>query len=164
MRTVFIAGSRSIQKLGLCITNRLDSIIENELKVIVGDANGVDESVQQYLSINGYKNVEVFHISEICRNNVGNWLTQGVQCRTSQRRNFAYFSTKDKAMANRADYGLMIWDGVSRGTLRNIMDLINQSKPVALYLSFEGIFHTISSLDQFRKLIPIRCSDGFEGS
>ena len=36
-------------------------------------------------------------------------------------------------MANDADSGFMIWDGKSKGTLMNIIDLLNLNKPVEIY-------------------------------
>ena len=38
-------------------------------------------------------------------------------------------------MAENADYGFMIWDGKSKGTLNNIINLIARKKKVLIYLS-----------------------------
>ena len=46
---VFIAGPIAVKQLDSNIIQRLDSIIRNNCTVLVGDANGVDKLVQQYL-------------------------------------------------------------------------------------------------------------------
>ena len=49
-------------------------------------------------------------------------------------RGFEFYKQKDIAMANTADYGFMIWDGESKGTLNNMINLISRNKPVMVYL------------------------------
>jgi hypothetical protein len=138
---VFIAGSRHFSKLGSDVKHRLDNIVEKGLTVIIGDANGADKAVQKYLSAKRYKKVTVYCVNGGCRNNVGNWPTRSIAPSNPQRKDFAYFATKDRAMAEEADYGLMLWDGQSRGTLTNIVDLVRREKPVVVYISTERNFH-----------------------
>src|SRR5215469_12421381 len=140
---VFIAGSRRLSKLSRDITQRLDNIIEKGLTVLIGDANGVDKAVQAYFSNKRYSNVQVFYMEGGCRNNVGNWHARVVSAANPGRRDFAYFSTKDRVMTDDADYGLMLWDGESRGTLTSIVDLVGRGKPVAVYFAPDKTFHTL---------------------
>jgi len=121
----------------------LDNIIGKGLTVIVGDANGADRAIQSYLASKNYDKVEVFCMAGGCRNNVGNWLTRVITVRPESRRDFAYYSTKDRAMGEEADYALMLWDGKSRGTLTNIRDLVRQEKPVVVYLAPSKTFVTL---------------------
>jgi len=60
MTTVFISGSMEIKNLDKKIVQKIDSIIERNHKVIVGDASGVDSSIQKLLKQKEYKNVTVF--------------------------------------------------------------------------------------------------------
>ena len=46
-------------------------------------------------------------------------------------------------MAKAADYGLMLWDGESRGTLANIMTLVKEQKRVVVYISPAKSFYTL---------------------
>ena len=46
-------------------------------------------------------------------------------------------------MAVDASYGLMLWDGISRGTLANIRNLLAHGKPVAVYLSPVNAFRDL---------------------
>ncbi len=98
---------------------------------MIGDAPGVDKSVQQYLHAKGYRDVEVFCSGTRCRNNVGDWLTRQVAVNSS-RRDFDFYATKDIQMAQEASFGLMIWDGESAGTLMNVWRLIKQNKKAVI--------------------------------
>ena len=49
------------------------------------------------------------------------------------------YTLKDKAMAKEADYGLMIWDGKSKGTLGNINKMENENKHFYVILNGEII-------------------------
>ena len=123
MTKIFIGGSRRLSKLNKDVKRRLDNIIENDFTVVIGDANGVDKAVQQYLESKHHEKVIVFCMEGQCRNNLGKWPTRDIAAAPSAR-GFAYFSTKDRVMVEEADYGLMLWDAKSRGTLTNIVDLV----------------------------------------
>lgn len=150
---VFIAGSRRLSKLSRDVSQRLDNIIEKSLTVLIGDANGVDKAVQSYFNKKRYPNVQVFCMEGSCRNNVGNWPTRSVSAANSSRRDFAYYSTKDRVMTDEADYGLMLWDGESRGTLTSIVDLAGKGKPVVVYFSPKKIFYTLRVSSELEMLL-----------
>ena len=57
---IFIAGARVVKNLDSSVNSKLNSIYEKGYNVIVGDADGVDSSVQRFYSDLGYKNVTVF--------------------------------------------------------------------------------------------------------
>lgn len=107
MIKVFIGGSRKIANLPTSVVATIDNIIKADFAILVGDASGVDKSIQQYLAESRYENVIVFHSGDRCRNNIGNWVTRRVQARSDQRR-FEFYALKDLAMAAEANYGLMI--------------------------------------------------------
>ncbi|SRR5579885_503595 len=141
--TVFIAGSRRLSRLSNDVKRRIDGILEKGLTVYVGDANGADKAVQEYLSSRHYGKVTVFCMQGKCRNNLAGWPTRIIKASDSSRRDFAFYSTKDRVMVEEADYGLMLWDGKSRGTLRSIVDLVRERKPVVVYLATEKSFSTL---------------------
>jgi hypothetical protein len=132
---------------------RVNNILDKGFTVIVGDANGVDKAVQQYLSSKNYGNVVVFCMEDGCRNNVGGWPTRTIRTSERGRRGFAYYSTKDRAMAEEADYGLMLWDGSSRGTLTNIVHLVREGKTVVVYIAPNKCFHTLRGPDQLSEIL-----------
>lgn len=155
---VFIAGSRSLSRLGKEVKERIDNVVDKGLAVIVGDANGIDKAVQRHLDSRRYRNVTVFCMEGGCRNNIGNWPMQKIIAVDPSRRDFVYYSTKDRAMVEVADYGLMLWDGRSRGTLRSIVDLVRNSKPVVAYVGPSKSFCTLRQpediADMLRRVDP----------
>lgn len=132
MKKVFIGGSRRISRLSSEVRRRLDRIMEQGLPVLVGDANGADKAVQEYLHGRGYRSVEVFCTGGECRNNLGNWPTRAVPA-PKGKKGFGFYATKDQRMAEEASVGLMIWDGRSHGTLANVFRLISQDKKAVVY-------------------------------
>ncbi|HVH75365.1 MAG TPA: hypothetical protein VM755_10690 [Stellaceae bacterium] len=156
MTKVFIGGSRHVSRLSAPVRARIDRIIEKELPVIVGDANGADKSVQTYLSKQHYLYVEVFCSGGSARNNVGGWQLRTIAA-DSPRGTLDFYSAKDRAMAHEAGYGLMVWDGKSAGTLLNVFRLLTQHKKVALYAGPEKRFielKAISHWDAFVSRYP----------
>jgi adenine-specific DNA-methyltransferase len=110
-RTVFVSGSRSISTLPPDAVKALDQLIDERATIFVGDAPGIDTLVQQHLSERNYDQVTVHHIGNQPRNNLG---FQTVKVDGNRQ------TDKDNYMATRADTGLAIWDGQSRGTAQNI--------------------------------------------
>jgi len=151
MTTVFIGGSRRITHINDTIRSRTNNIINQGMRVLIGDANGADRAMQQYFVNNGYKNVIVYCMGEHCRNNLGNWPAKHISSDRS-RRDFAFYATKDLEMAREASYGFMIWDGKSIGTLNNILNLLSQQKNVLVYFSSERTCYTLKSLEELRPL------------
>lgn len=141
MTTVFVGGSRTA-RLNQDVRQRLDRIIDQRHHVVVGDANGVDKAVQAYLASKAYRQVVVYCSGDEARNNVGSWPLHPVAA-YGQRRDRRFYSMKDRAMAEHATHGLMIWDGDSIGTLQNVLRMVKRGKPVVLY---EVKCHSVSTL------------------
>lgn len=148
MTKVFIGGSRKISRLSADVNRRLDRICESELQVIVGDANGADKAVQGYLKNKNYDFVEVFCVGIVCRNNVGHWPTRTIAA--GNLKGFDFYAAKDRVMAEEATYGLMIWDGESVGTLMNVVRLIRDKKPVAVFVRPARQFIDLHTPEEFR--------------
>ena len=56
-------------------------------------------------------------------------------------------------MTDEANYGLMLWDGESRGTLTSIVDLVAGGKPVAVYFSPTKTFYTLRDFSELELLL-----------
>jgi len=56
-------------------------------------------------------------------------------------------------MARETDYGFMLWDAKSKGTLSNVINLLKLNKPVAVYLSPTKGLHTLNSLQDLTKIM-----------
>jgi probable addiction module antidote protein len=131
VNTIFIGGSRHVSRLPPQAKERLNNVIENGFPVLVGDANGADKALQKHLMESQYERVTVFCSGDICRNNLGQWKTRHIQS-SKEVKGFQFYATKDREMARTADFGLMIWDGKSAGTLLNILRLVRAGKKAVL--------------------------------
>ena len=152
MIKVFIGGSRKISVLNQEVISRIKNILDQGGTILVGDANGADKTVQKYLMEKGYKNVIVFCAGETCRNNVGNWKTKNILSE-SKKKDFNFFALKDKAMSEEADFGFMLWDGKSKGTINNAVNLLKAGKKVLFFYSKYKNFISISKMDDLRQLL-----------
>ncbi len=151
MDNVFIAGPLQIRTLDRNIKDRLDNIIRNKIEVLVGDANGIDKAVQEYLYLKKYINVTIYCINAP-RNNIGNWKTKPIPCGDAKI-SFSEYVKKDIAMAQDTDFGFMIWNGKSNGTLNNTLNLLEQGKKTRLYLKPAQKFYSIVKLKDFEELL-----------
>ena len=152
MNQVFFGGSRKISRLNQAVKKRTDNIIANGYRIWLGDDNGADKAMQKYLSEKKYQNVLVFCMGDICRNNVGKWKTRNVYS-SRNKKDFTYYSTKDNLMAEEADYGFMLWDGKSKGTLNNILNLCNRNKKILVYFSVTENFYNIQYKQDVSELL-----------
>lgn len=134
MTTVFIGGSRDVSRFNDVIRARLQAILDAGLHVFLGDANGADKAAQHWFTERSYRQVIVFHSGSSPRNNLGNWETRTIVPK-SKKKDFLYHTAKDLAMAEQADYGFMLWDSLSKGTLNNILNLLERGKKVVVYFS-----------------------------
>lgn len=152
MTAVFIGGSRKVSRLAEAVRDRLQQVIQNQLAVMVGDANGADRIVQSFFSEKRYADVTVYCTGGTCRNNVGGWPVIAIDP-PHRTRDFEYFTAKDAAMARKADYGLMLWDGESSGTVVNAARLLASKKPTVIYMSPRREFLTLRTPDDLRHLL-----------
>jgi hypothetical protein len=152
MTKVFVGGSRHTSRLNAQIRKRLDNIIAKGFPIVVGDANGADRAVQQYLHTKRYPSVQVFCSDGVCRNNVGGWETRNIPAGT-RGRDAQFYSAKDRAMAQEATVGLMVWDGNSVGTLLNAYRLLGQQKKVVIYCVPQKRFLDLKSGAEWDRLV-----------
>jgi hypothetical protein len=150
---IFIGGSRAVSKLDAVIRARLDDFIRRSDSILIGDANGADKVVQQYFAERQYRNVEVFCMEE-CRNNIGSWPIRNIAPPNS-RKDFSYYAAKDIAMSQEAGCGVMFWDGKSKGTLQNILNLMAAGKRTLVYFAPSKDFHVLSTDRDLQALIAL---------
>lgn len=152
MTKVFVSGSRKIKHLNSKVTDRLKNIVEAKYCVIVGDADGVDSSVQEYLKAHGAISVVVYCSGDKPRNNLGNWTTKNVAT-TSKPGTREFFTAKDKTMAEDCDYGFMVWDARSTGTLSNAIELVGRKKVALVYVNKEKQFLQVKDVKDIEALL-----------
>jgi len=157
--TVFIGGSRHISRLPSEITKRLNNVIASGHEVIVGDANGADKAVQKHLRDVNYDNVTVFCSGPNPRNNLGLWRIHPVNA-PKHAKGFQFYAAKDREMARNADFGLMIWDGKSPGTVLNVLRLVRAGKISVLFNVHEKAALNIKSVEHWNEFLD-HCSLDF---
>lgn len=154
---VFIAGPRAISKLNKSVEERLQNIYSSQMTVIVGDANGIDKAIQEYFFRLGYLNVFVYASQGRARCNIGSWKVVNVEVE-KKLKGFDFYAAKDIRMAEEADYGFMIWNGKSKGTLNNVINLTNMNKKTLIYLTPGNKFYTVKSFADLESIIS-QCNE-----
>lgn len=143
MKTVFIAGSISISHLHEKVQERISNIATQNLNVVVGDADGADTSIQECLHAYHASNVTVYCTGGSPRNNIANWPVYHVQSKAKVGTR-AFFTAKDLEMAKNSDFGLMVWDCKSIGTLSNVIELLKAKKKAVVFVNKSRDFVTIT--------------------
>lgn len=146
---VFISGSISINKLSKPAIEKINNIISKNMTVFVGDAKGTDLLVQKYLVRKKYKNVIVYFVGSEIRNNIGHWNIKNIESNIAKKSR-EFYTIKDEAMAKDADYGLMIWDGQSKGTLNNIQNMKFANK--RFFVILDGMIISDTNIDTLLSL------------
>jgi hypothetical protein len=152
MTTVFLSGSRKISRINDAIRQRVDNVVAKKLDIVIGDANGADRAMQAYLAEIGYEYVTVYFVGVQPRNNVGNWRTEGIAA-PSNLTGRDFYTVKDKKMAQQADFGLVLWDGRSAGSIANVLEMLKSGKKAVVYFGPEKTFYTITSGEDAQKLV-----------
>ena len=181
MTTIFISGSREISHIPDEVLVRVDRLIDSGFDVVVGDSErGVDAAMLRYLAARSYENVAVYTIHDKPRAGraLGSWRVCKIEPTAAAKtdeagnvRNRRELETeKDRAMGEVADFGLVVWQStyvnrfgktsVSKGSLRNMYQLLSAGKPVVLYKASPGGFgdcsfecHELRSLVELEELV-----------
>ncbi|AEA01393.1 hypothetical protein [Aerococcus sp. Group 1] len=117
-RSVFISGSRTQNQLSQEVLESIDAIIDQGLKINLGDSNkGVDKEVADLLRLEDYKNVEIFTINQKPRIALEkDWKlryvhpNEGLNGQEQQM-------MKDRQMVNDSQWGLAIFDPIKKTVL-----------------------------------------------
>jgi hypothetical protein len=133
MTVVFVSGSRKIGRLNEDVRSRIENMVRNRLQIVTGDANGADRAMQAHLADLQYKDVTIYFVGDAPRNNVGNWPTNHV-IGSDKLSGREFYAQKDREMSKIADYGFVLWDGKSSGSVQNMLWLLREGKKVVLYL------------------------------
>ena len=111
---IFIAGPRAIKELDENISKKLENICAKNYEVLVGDADGIDSSVQKFLQLKSYRNVIVFASKGIARNNYGDWEIETVKVNDNVT-GFDFYAQKDLAVLGRAGFSYEIAQKALKG-------------------------------------------------
>ena len=125
---------------------RINNVMDKCHDVVVGDANGADKAVQKFLHEADYRKVTVYCSGHHPRNNLGQWSLHPVTPPKAAK-GFQFYAAKDREMAAAADFGLMIWDGKSPGTVLNVLRLLRAGKAAVLIHGSAASFTLKSTQD-----------------
>jgi hypothetical protein len=142
-KTVFVSGSSKTQtkdspyyrkRLNKDIRDQLDSYINENAKIVVGDAPGIDRQVQNYLNKKVYKNVEVYGPGKKVRYTANkDWKTNPIDS-DYEEGSKEWLAVKDIKMSEVATEGFaVILDEGAKATRKNIERLESSGKKVKVY-------------------------------
>lgn len=154
MTTVFIAGSIKIKRLDPLFVERVENIVREGMDIVVGDANGADTSIQNELARLSAQSVTVFCTGSKPRNNVGNWKVERIKS-SAEPGTRAFFTAKDLEMASRAEFGLMLWDAASTGTLSNVFELLARDKKSVVFVNRDKRFLNVKTGRDIQSLVSV---------
>ena len=168
-------GSRSIPYLLAEVQARIDNMIDRGLHIVVGDSEkGVDSRIVSYLYERRYPNVSIYSIHSTCRIRqlLPSWSVEKIHPdnpvktdkdgHVTNRRMLE--TSKDRAMCRLCDVALVIWQdtyfnsrfgqrSISTGSLRNMIQLLNNGKPVTMYhKTADGLDGDCFAHHQFRSI------------
>jgi hypothetical protein len=161
---VFISGSINIKQLPGFVLPTLQTIISKEHHVLVGDADGIDRSVQDYLANSGYENVSVYSIYSIPRYNSGGFDHIYVPAPSDLKSERDRQKYKDRKMSDDCDSFLVVWDGKSKGCFANINSAISKEKHSKVYLQCIDNYLEKKSLNTDRVNFIYRSNVGYTAS
>jgi len=139
---IFISGSAKINTLNETIERILNKTVNSGHEILVGDCNGVDALIQSYYSDKGYENVTVYHVGAKPRNCCKSFTAVKVDT-ANETSGYRYYQQKDIRMTDIADVGLVIWDGISKGSYANMERLLKAKKSVVVHLFHTGKTYTL---------------------
>jgi len=148
---LFVGGSQSIRDITDLPNRRiLDSAIYYGDEILVGDAPGADMAIQEYLARRKCVDVTVYVSGEKTRSNAGGWEVKQIEYDPALT-GYDFYRQKDIAMILDCDCALMAWDGNSKGTRQNIIDLAALGKRVDNMLwenEFDEWYYLDGSIDE----------------
>jgi hypothetical protein len=153
---IVLGGSRFIGIVPSNVVELLDNWNRKGFEFLVGDAPGADLAFQKVLKSIGCTKVTVFSSAGFIRNNYGNWPSEKINSGLKSKSN-AVHAFKDRHMTLTADFGLMLWDGKSAGTLSNVIDLVSTGKECKVWMETDSELYNFdnqSSLDSWLDLYP----------
>jgi hypothetical protein len=140
MSSVFISGSIAIKKLPQLVEMSLKKIIEQNIEVVVGDADGIDKTIQNYCKKMNYSNVTVYSIYSVPRNFIKGFKKKHISISIDSKSEREKQRVKDEAMTIETDYSFIIWDGKSKGSYQNALRALDYQKKIRIYLNQNNTF------------------------
>ena len=146
MSKIFISGSISIKELDEKVKKVIDKIIQKKYEILVGDAEGIDKLIQNYLAKWGYENVVVYYIGEKPRN---------YQFKNFKTKKVNFDDLLKSEREKQYDKCFCIWNGRSKGTYENIKRALEnrqKSREIVIYYNQTKEFIKAEKLQEYSEL------------
>lgn len=168
-KKVFIYGSRTQEEIPKSVQESLEAIRNQKIKILIGDSEkGVDNEIIDYLRFSPkYPYVDIFTVKQKPRVKVEpEWTTRLINTDKSLKPQQKQM-VKDREMANEADWGLGIFNPISKnrydaiqvssGTLRNSIQMLLNDKAVKFFFVINGNveYRNLANIEQLKKLIEL---------
>lgn len=127
-KTIFLGGSKIINRLEDKIKEDLIDYMNLGHNILIGDCIGADKEMQKLLADNGYLFVTVYYSGDRPRFNLGNWKTKHISS-NKYLSEYERQKLKDNQMILDADFGYMLLQGQTKGTMANVNKLLEGNKP-----------------------------------
>jgi len=162
---VFISGSISIKKLPQEVIDSIEKIIENNIRILVGDADGIDSLIQNFCLSKNYTNLTVYSISAIPRYKASNefdfkHIFPDVEIKKERARQ----QEKDKAMTLESEFSFVVWDTKSKGSYVNIIRALENNKKIKIYNNVNKSFFEQSKINKTEIEFIYRENNGYTAS
>ena len=139
-KTIFLGGSKIINRISTKNKDQLVDLMNLGHNIIIGDCMGADLQMQKILQENNYKKVTVYYSGDRPRFNLGNWKTKHVSS-SKLMSDYERQKLKDNQMAKDCDYGYMLLQGLTKGTMANVEELVKLNKNCEVVLTdYNGIY------------------------
>jgi hypothetical protein len=161
MKKVFISGSISIKSIPALVKESIERIVAGGMEILIGDADGIDTLVQNFCKGLKYYNVTVYTIYQEPRYAASGFKTKFVDVQTDSKKERERQSEKDIAMTVDSDFCLVVWDGKSRGSYKNILRAIERDKKVKVYIDYENRFLDNDKLSKLEVDFIYRKNNGY---
>ena len=125
---IFLSGSKTVTFLPERLTALLDTYCQQKCEFLVGDCAGADILMQEYLHEKGYDQVVVYVSGNRVRHHISQYPVKHILVPDGVT-GFPFYRQKDIAMVHDCDAAVMLWDGKTRGTCCNIIDMQRLNKP-----------------------------------
>lgn len=162
---VFISGSISIKKLPQEVIDSIEKIIENNIHILVGDADGIDSLIQNFCLSKNYTNLTVYSISAIPRYKASNEFNfKHIFPDPKIKKERARQQEKDKAMTLESEFSFVVWDTKSKGSYINIIRALENNKKIKIYNNVNKSFFEQSKINKDKIEFIYRENNGYTAS
>lgn len=149
---IMIVGSHTITELDHKVKMMISKLCGDGWHILVGDHSGLDTALQEYLMDMHTDWVQVYTARPQPSHNLDRWPVSRPP-KDGRWSKAPRYLQNTLAMADAADFGMVLWDGRSMGTYFVIASLIEQGKSVWVYLPERGVSHTLRGPEDLEKLL-----------